>query len=217
MCIRDRDWEQNQDQVIKTLERELGYPVFVKPANQGSSVGVSKATESDTLRSALATAWNFDDKLLVEVAVESPREIECSVLGNETPEVSVPGEVIPAGEFYDYESKYLDDRSELVIPAKLTETQTQKIQSMAVTAYRALDCSGLARVDFLCNNSDGQVYINEVNTLPGFTTISQYAKLWEASGLAYPALLDRLIELALTRHQKRQRFQNIQRNEKSTP
>ena len=217
MVIRSKDWEQNQDQVIKTLERELGYPVFVKPANQGSSVGVSKATESDTLRSALATAWNFDDKLLVEVAVESPREIECSVLGNETPEVSVPGEVIPAGEFYDYESKYLDDRSELVIPAKLTETQTQKIQSMAVTAYRALDCSGLARVDFLCNNSDGQVYINEVNTLPGFTTISQYAKLWEASGLAYPALLDRLIELALNRHQKRQRFQNIQRNEKSTP
>ena len=154
---------------------------------------------------------------MVDVAVESPRELECSVLGNETPEVSVPGEVIPAGEFYDYESKYLDDRSDLVIPAKLTETQTQKIQSMAVTAYRALDCSGLARVDFLCNNSDGQVYINEVNTLPGFTTISQYAKLWEASGLAYPALLDRLIELALTRHQKRQRFQNIQRNEKSTP
>ena len=200
--------------MVKTLEQKLGYPVFVKPANQGSSVGVSKATDNNTLRSALATAWNFDEKLLVEVAVENPREIECSVLGNETPEVSVLGEVIPAGDFYDYESKYLDDHSELIIPAELTEAQTQKIQSMAATAYRALDCSGLARVDFLYDNSDGQVYINEVNTLPGFTTISQYAKLWEASGLSYPALLDRLIELALDRHQRRQRFQNIKTDEK---
>ncbi|MFL2434520.1 MAG: D-alanine--D-alanine ligase A, partial [Vicinamibacterales bacterium] len=142
-------------------------------------------------------------------AVENPREIECSVLGNDNPKVSVPGEVIPAGEFYDYESKYLNDSSKLIIPAKLTETQTQKIQSMAVTAYRALDCSGLARVDFLSDNSDGQIYINEVNTLPGFTTISQYAQLWEASGLSYPHLLDKLIELALNRHQRRRRFQNI--------
>ena len=208
MVISAKDFEQNQDGVINPLELKLGYPVFVKPANQGSSVGVSKATDKNTLRSALATASNFDDKLLVEVAVENPREIECSVLGNETPEVSIPGEVIPAGEFYDYEAKYLDDRSELIIPAKLTKIQTQRIQSMAVTAYRALDCSGLARVDFLYDNSDGQTYINEVNTLPGFTTISQYAKLWEASGLSYPALLERLIELALERHQRRQRFQN---------
>ena len=214
MVVPSKDWEQNQDEVVKTLEQKLGYPVFVKPANQGSSVGVSKATDNNTLRSALATAWNFDEKLLVEVAIENPREIECSVLGNETPEVSVPGEVIPAGDFYDYESKYLDDHSELIIPAELTEAQTQKIQSMAATAYRALDCSGLARVDFLYDNSDGQVYINEVNTLPGFTTISQYAKLWEASGLSYPALLDRLIELALDRHQRRQRFQNIKTDEK---
>ena len=209
LVVPSKDWEQNQDAVIKTVEQALSYPVFVKPANQGSSVGVSKATDTDMLRSALATAWNFDEKLLVEAAVEKPREIECSVLGNDDPEVSVPGEVIPAGEFYDYESKYLNDRSELIIPAKLTETQTQKIQSMAVTAYRALDCSGLARVDFLSDNSDGQVYINEVNTLPGFTTISQYAQLWEASGLSYPRLLDKLIELALERHQRRRRFQNI--------
>ena len=209
-------WLGNQDGVINTLELKLGYPVFVKPANQGSSVGVSKATDKNTLRSALATASNFDDKLLVEVAVENPREIECSVLGNETPEVSILGEVIPAGEFYDYEAKYLDDRSELIIPAKLTEIQTQRIQSMAVTAYQALDCSGLARVDFLYDNSDGQTYINEVNTLPGFTTISQYAKLWEASGLSYPALLDRLIELALERHQRRQRFQNTSIGANST-
>ncbi|HIC56360.1 MAG TPA: D-alanine--D-alanine ligase, partial [Acidobacteria bacterium] len=144
MVISAKDFEQNQDGVINTLELKLGYPVFVKPANQGSSVGVSKATDKNTLRSALATAWNFDDKLLVEVAVENPREIECSVLGNETPEVSILGEVIPAGEFYDYEAKYLDDRSELIIPAKLTKIQTQRIQSMAVTAYQALDCSGLA-------------------------------------------------------------------------
>ncbi len=209
LVFPSKDWEQNQDAVIKTVEQALGYPVFVKPANQGSSVGVSKATDTDRLRSALATAWNFDEKLLVEAAVEKPREIECSVLGNDDPEVSVPGEVIPAGEFYDYESKYLNDRSELIIPAKLTETQTQKIQSMAVTAYRALDCSGLARVDFLSDNSDDQLYINEVNTLPGFTTISQYAQLWEASGLSYPRLLDKLIELALERHQRRRRFQNI--------
>ena len=209
LVVPSKDWEQNQDAVIKTVEQALSYPVFVKPANQGSSVGVSKATDTDMLRSALATAWNFDEKLLVEAAVDNPREIECSVLGNDNPEVSIPGEVIPAGEFYDYESKYLNDCSELIIPAKLTETQTQKIQSMAVTAYRALDCSGLARVDFLSDNSDGQVYINEVNTLPGFTTISQYAQLWEASGLSYPCLLDKLIELALDRHQRRRRFQNI--------
>ena len=216
MVISAKDFEQNPDGVINPLELKLGYPVFVKPANQGSSVGVSKATDKNTLRSALATASNFDDKLLVEVAVENPREIECSVLGNETPEVSIPGEVIPVGEFYDYEAKYLDDRSELIIPAKLTKIQTQRIQSMAITAYRALDCSGLARVDFLYDNSDGQTYINEVNTLPGFTTISQYAKLWEASGLSYPALLDRLIELAFERHQRRQRFQNTSIGANST-
>ena len=216
LVVPSQDWEQNQDAVIKTVEQELGYPVFVKPANQGSSVGVSKATDNNTLRSAFATAWNFDEKLLVEAAVQNPREIECSVLGNDNPEVSVLGEVIPAGEFYDYESKYLNDRSELIIPAKLTETQIKKIQLMAVTAYRALDCSGLARVDFLSDSSGGQVYINEVNTLPGFTTISQYAQLWEASGLSYPRLLDKLIALALDRHQRRQRFQNIETNENLT-
>jgi len=209
LVVASKDWEQNQKKVITSVKQELGYPVFVKPANQGSSVGVSKAIDTDTLRSAFATAWNFDEKLLVEAAVENTREIECSVLGNENPKVSIPGEVIPAGEFYDYESKYLNDCSELIIPAKLTQTQTQEIQSMALAAYRALDCSGLARVDFLSDNSDGQIFINEVNTLPGFTTISQYAQLWEASGLSYPALLDELIELALNRHQKRQRFKNI--------
>ena len=205
--VAGAEWEHDPDGVIARLERRLGYPVFVKPANLGSSIGVSKARDADTLRSALATAWSFDDKLLIETAVPHPREIECSVLGNDTPEASVLGEVIPNGEFYDYDAKYVDDRSQLVIPAELTAERTAEVQAMAVTAYQSLDCTGMARVDFLLDRSTGQLYVNEVNTLPGFTTISQYAKLWEASGLPYPALLDRLIDLALARHRRRQRIQ----------
>ncbi len=200
------EWETDPDGAIGRLEAAFDYPLFVKPANLGSSVGVSRAVDSESLRAALALAWTFDDKLLVEVAVPAAREIECSVLGNEAPEASVPGEVIPSGEFYDYEAKYLDDRSEIVIPARLPAARTEQVRALAVDAYRALDGSGMARVDFLLDEAGDRLYVNEANTLPGFTAISQYAKLWAASGLPYPALIDRLIELALARHRRRQRL-----------
>lgn len=200
------EWETDPDGVIERIEAAFDYPLFVKPANLGSSVGVSRAVDSGSLRSALALAWTFDDKLVVEVAVPGAREIECSVLGNEAPEASVPGEVIPSGEFYDYESKYLDDRSEIVIPARLPAARTEQVRALAIDAYRALDCNGMARIDFLLDEAGDRLYVNEANTLPGFTAISQYAKLWAASGLPYPALIDRLIELALARHRRRQRL-----------
>ena len=201
------EWDHDPDAVITRVEQQLDYPIFVKPANLGSSIGVSRATDNDTLRSALATAWKFDNKLLVEAAVTHPREIECSVLGNNRPEASVPGEVIPSGAFYDYNAKYVDAQTQLIIPADLTPERITEVQTIAVAAYQSLDCAGMARVDFLLDGSSDQLYVNEVNTLPGFTTISQYAKLWEASGLPYPTLLDRLIDLALAQHRRRQRVQ----------
>ena len=204
--VRGVDWEAEPDGVVERLAGTLGYPLFVKPANLGSSVGVSRATDAASLRTALDHAWAYDDKLVVEVAVPAAREIEISVLGNEEPEASVPGEVIPAGDFYDYESKYLDGRSEIVIPARLAPGRAEQVRALAIDAYRALDCAGMARVDFLLDEAGDRLYVNEANTLPGFTAISQYAKLWAASGLPYPALIDRLIELALARHRRRQRL-----------
>ena len=200
------EWEEDPDGVIERLEAAFDYPLFVKPANLGSSVGVSRAADGESLRAALALAWTFDDKLLVEAAVPAAREIECSVLGNEAPEASVPGEVIPSGEFYDYEAKYLDGRSEIVIPARLPAERTEQVRALALDAYRALDGAGMARVDFLLDEAGRRLYVNEVNTLPGFTAISQYARLWAASGLPYPALIQRLIELALARHRRRRRL-----------
>ena len=200
------EWEEDPDGVIERLEAAFDYPLFVKPANLGSSVGVSRAADGESLRAALALAWTFDDKLLVEIAVPAAREIECSVLGNEAPEASVPGEVIPSGEFYDYEAKYLDGRSEIVIPARLPAERTEQVRALALDAYRALDGAGMARVDFLLDEAGGRLYVNEANTLPGFTAISQYARLWAASGLPYPALIQRLIELALARHRRRRRL-----------
>ena len=202
------EWETDPDGVTERVEAAFDYPLFVKPANLGSSVGVSRAADADGLRRALALAWTFDDKLVVEVAVPAAREIECSVLGNEAPEASVPGEVIPSGEFYDYEAKYLDDRSEIVIPAPVSAARTEQVRALAIDAYRALDGAGMARVDFLLDEARDRLYVNEANTLPGFTAISQYAKLWAASGLSYPALLDRLIGLALARHRRRQRLRS---------
>ena len=152
------------------------------------------------LEPAIGLARQFDRKVLVEVAVPRARELECAVLGNDDPIASVPGEIVPAGEFYDYNAKYLDDDSTLIIPAALTDDQTTQIRTMALTAYSAIDCAGMARVDFLMNGTNDQLFLNELNTIPGFTTISMYAKMWKASGLEYPALLDRLIELACERH-----------------
>ena len=187
---------------IPEIEQRFAYPVFVKPANLGSSVGISKAGDREALRKALDFAAEFDRKLIVEPAVEG-REIECSVLGNDDPQASVPGEVTLGADFYSYEAKYLDDTSELQIPAPLTEAQTGEVQRMAVEAFQAVECSGLARVDFFLEDGTGRVLLNEINTMPGFTSISMYPKLWEASGLGYAELVDRLVELALERHNEK--------------
>jgi D-alanine-D-alanine ligase len=162
-------------------------------------VGISKAKNRDELRLALDVAAEFDRKLIVEPAIVG-REIECSVLGNDHPEASVPGEIKPGKEFYSYEAKYIDDTTELIIPAVLTDEQTKEVQRLAIGAFQAIDCSGLARVDFFLEDATGRVLLNEINTMPGFTSISMYPKLWEASGIPYPKLIDRLIELALERH-----------------
>ena len=204
--ILRHEWETTRDETLRALEAALGYPMFVKPANLGSSVGISKAKHSDDLAKAIDLAGAYDRKIVVEAAVPDAREIECAVIGNDRPEASVAGEVIPSREFYDYEAKYLDDRSEVVIPADLTPAQTAEIQRLSVAAFRAIDGAGMSRVDFLLSRSSGEVFVNEVNTIPGFTTISMYSKLWAASGVSYATLLDRLISLALERHAEKQQL-----------
>jgi D-alanine-D-alanine ligase len=201
-----RDWERDGRDVTRRVRDDLRYPVFVKPANLGSSVGISKARSDAELTVAMDLALQFDRKIVIEAAVPDAREIECAVLGNDEPRASVPGEIIPSREFYDYEAKYLDEASELLIPAPLSAAETARIQQLAVDAFRAAEGAGMARVDFLIGRGTGEVFVNEVNTIPGFTTISMYPKLWEASGLPYPALIDRLIELALERHSEKQKL-----------
>ncbi|MGA3133138.1 MAG: D-alanine--D-alanine ligase family protein [Terracidiphilus sp.] len=198
------DWEKNPRKIIAQVERVLKYPVFVKPANLGSSVGISKAHDRKELGPALTLAAKFDRKLVVEQGVGGKkaraREFEVAVLGNDDPQASVVGEIVPGKEFYDYEAKYLAEGSVPVIPAKLSRAESKKIRDMAVAAFRACDLSGLARVDFLMDPAGKRrIYVNEVNTMPGFTQISMYPKLWEASGLGYTDLITRLIELALER------------------
>lgn len=197
-------WRRDREAILDEIEETFGWPVFVKPANLGSSVGVHKCGDRSSLLAGLADAFRYDRKVIVEEAVPDPREIEVSVLGNEEPEASVPGEIVPSREFYDYRAKYLDDASQLLIPAPLTDEQAENIRSLAVAAYKAVEGEGMARVDFLVSRATGQVFVNEINTIPGFTRISMYPKLWEASGLPYPALIDRLIELALQRWQEKQ-------------
>ena len=206
LVVPARRWDADAAAVLDDVAGRLTWPLFVKPANLGSSVGVSKAGTRPELRRAIGRAREFDRKIVVEEAVPDAREIECAVLGNDAPEVSVAGEILPAGEFYDYESKYVDDRSTYVIPADLPAGQARDVRALAGEAFRALDGAGLARVDFLVARGTGSLYLNEVNTIPGFTTISMYAKLWEASGLDYPRLLERLVELALARHAEKQRL-----------
>jgi len=196
--------QRDLEGVINYIEKNILYPCFVKPANLGSSVGVSKACRREELKEALMEAAQFDRKLVVEQGVNA-REIECSVLGNDFPRCSIPGEIIPAGDFYDYEAKYISEDSQLIIPAPLTEEQKGEIQEMAVKAFKAMDCSGLARVDFFLTKDTGRIYVNEINTMPGFTKISMYPKLWEATGLSYGGLLTKLIELAFERHRDKSR------------
>jgi D-alanine-D-alanine ligase len=197
-------WRKEPKKVHKQIESALKYPVFVKPANLGSSVGISKVHDGSELAPAMDEAARFDRKLVIEQGVggnkSKAREIECSVLGNDEPKASIPGEIVPIKEFYDYDAKYLDEGSELLIPARLPKAKQREVQQLAVKAFQAVDCSGLARVDFLMDPRTGKIYVNEINTMPGFTSISMYPKLWAASGIEYPELIDRLIQLALERH-----------------
>jgi len=205
-ALTRREWEADRAGCEARIVERLGLPLFVKPANLGSSVGISKVKAAAGLGAAVDHAAAFDRKIVIEAAVPDAREIECAVLGNDDPEASVPGEVRPSREFYDYEAKYLDDRSEIVIPAPLPAAETEEVRRLAIAAFRAIDAAGLARVDFLLASGSGALYVNEINTLPGFTTISMYAKLWAASGVDYATLVDRLIALALARHGDKQRL-----------
>jgi D-alanine-D-alanine ligase len=204
-------WEADSKKVARLVESKLKYPVFIKPANLGSSVGISKAHNRKELGPAIEEAAKFDRKIVIEQGVggkkNKAREIECSVLGNDHPEASVPGEIVPCKEFYDYDAKYIDEGSVPIIPAKLTKAETRKVQQLAVAAFQAVDCSGLARVDFLMDPKSRKIYLNEINTMPGFTSISMYPKLWAASGVPYPELIERLIRLGIERHEDKKRNQ----------
>lgn len=202
-----RDCRERRDYVVRQVVKTLGYPVFVKPANTGSSVGISKAHNRKELLEAMDLAMAYDRKVLFEAGVDGVREIECAVLGNNDPRASVLGEIVPSNEFYDYDAKYVDGKSNAIIPAKLPRQKAEAIRNMAVEAFRVLDLAGMARVDFFVTRKTGRVYLNEVNTLPGFTSISMYPKLWEATGIGYAELLDRLIALAIERHQEKSGLQ----------
>jgi len=206
VAVQRSAWRARPEAIVAEVEARLGYPVFTKPANLGSSVGVAKAHNREELVRGLDLAARFDRRLLVEAGINA-REIECAVLGNDDPIASVPGEVVPSNEFYDYRAKYIDNASGLFIPARLPAETAAQIRDVAVRAFLALDCAGMARVDFFLCKDTGRVYLNEVNTIPGFTAISMYPKLWEASGVPYPELVDRLIELALERHEDRRATQ----------
>ena len=197
-------WNQSNEDILDDVEQNLGFAVFVKPANLGSSVGVGKAKNRKELLVAINHALEFDNKIVIEQAMENCHEIECAVLGNQNPEPSILGEIIPGDEFYSYETKYIDDKSQLVIPAPIDGETTARVQEMAVEAFKAVDGTGLSRVDFFVHKETMEITLNEVNTLPGFTPISMYPRLWAASGLAYPDLIDRLIELAIEQHRSKQ-------------
>jgi len=212
LLVKRKAWDADPERVMDQVEQRLDYPVFTKPANLGSSVGVSKCHDRAGLAAGLAEAARYDRKLLVEVAVPAAREIEVSVLGNDDPIASVPGEIIPSRDFYSYEAKYIDEEegaSKLLIPAPISPEQTELVRDLAVRAYKAIDCAGMARADFLLSGETGELYVSEVNTIPGFTAISMYPKLWEASGIPYPELIDRLVELAI------ERFEDTERSETS--
>jgi D-alanine-D-alanine ligase len=204
VAILRSEWEKDRGLVLRAVGKKFRFPLFVKPATLGSSVGMSKVHKREELPAALDLAAEFAQKLLVERNIRG-REIEVSVLGNDEPQASIPGEIIPHREFYDYTAKYLEDGTRLEIPAKLSRPQVRRFQEYAGRAFRCLECRGMARVDFFLERPSGRIYVNEVNTIPGFTAISMYPKLWEASGITYRELIDRLIELALAEHREKQR------------
>jgi D-alanine-D-alanine ligase len=208
LAIKRQSWERDPVTTMEAIEQKIGWPCFVKPANLGSSVGISKAHNVPELDEALAEAAQYDRKMLVEMAVPHAREIECSVLGNDEPIASVPGEIVPSREFYDYAAKYLDsgeNASQLLVPAPIADELATQVRELSIKAYKAIDCAGMARADFLLDGQTGKLYINELNTIPGFTQISMYTKLWEASGISYVELIDRLVELALERYTDKKR------------
>jgi D-alanine-D-alanine ligase len=196
-------YAEKPKKIIASVEKALRYPMFVKPANTGSSVGISKAHTRAELLQGIADAATYDLKVIVEQGVRDAREIECSVLGNDHPMASIPGEIVPSNEFYDYDAKYVDGKSKAFIPADLRKDVARSVQHVAVRAYEVLNCAGMARVDFFVTRKTQKVYLNEINTIPGFTAISMYPKLWEASGISFSELLDRLITLALERHRQK--------------
>lgn len=206
--VHERELARDPRGLALRLVDELGLPLFVKPANSGSSVGIAKVKETKALGRALAEATRYDTKLLVERGLDA-REIEVAVLGNEEPEASVPGEIRPRREWYDYEAKYVDESTDLLVPAPLSDDEAERVRDLALRAFRALEGAGLGRVDFLMERASGALYLNELNSLPGFTEVSMYPRLWEATGLPYPQLLDRLIELALARHRRRSKLETL--------
>ncbi len=206
LVVLRQNWIEQSSRISDAVASQLGYPVFVKPANLGSSVGISKVKSPAELKAAIDVAGEYDRKIVIEAAVPNAREIEVAVLGNDHPEASVPGEVIPSREFYDYQAKYLDDDSRVIIPADLPAKVAAEVQRLAIEVFLALDCAGMARIDFLMDAKSGKIYLNEINTIPGFTTISMYSKMWAASGVSYPQLLDKLIGLARARHTEKQQL-----------
>jgi D-alanine-D-alanine ligase len=204
--FRIDDFLEKKKKILKLIKKRIGFPCFIKPANGGSSVGVSKAKNETQLLKAIKEAKKYDFKILIEKAIPHAREIEISVLGNEKPIVSLPGEIRPSNEFYDYQAKYVDGKSIAIIPAKLERKLIKKIQKYALTAYKALDCAGMARIDFLLDDKTKKIYFNEINTIPGFTPISMYPKLWELNKINFSKLLDQLIKYAFERYKKKKKL-----------
>ncbi len=204
IIIMEKDWKENRENILGHIRKELPLPFFVKPACLGSSVGISKVKENSQIPAAIDEALRYDRKILAEEGIQG-RELECSVLGNDDPEASLPGEIIPFREFYDYDDKYLEGKTRFGIPAELKPSQTKEVQRLSVEAFKAIGCSGMARVDFLMDGKTEKIYVSEINTIPGFTEISMYPKLWEVSGLPFPQLLERLIELGFERHNQKKR------------
>jgi len=202
--LLDSDWRNHREAVLALIQREFSLPFFVKPANLGSSVGISKVKRRAGTARALNHAFRYDRKILVEEGVKG-REIECSVLGNDEPRASLPGEVIPHREFYDYRDKYVEGKTQFRIPAKLPEATTREVRRLAVKAFKAVDCAGLARIDFFLEDGTGKIYLNEINTIPGFTEISMYPKLWGVSGISFSRLIEELLRLGLERHRRKKR------------
>ena len=201
ITIKRKDWRKDKLKILSLIQDNFKYPIFVKPTNLGSSVGITKVHQKKELEKAIDLASSYDRKILIEEGAKDAREIECSVLGNDDPQVSVVGEVIPAKEFYDYDSKYIDKKTQLIVPADLPKVVSRKIQQIALQAFKVIDAAGMARVDFFVTKKENKIYLSEINTIPGFTSVSMYPRLWEASGISYSNLIDQLIMLALERHQ----------------